>query len=94
MQKLFNLSDEELEYQVNDRLSFTKFLHLGLKDIIPDATTIWLFREQLTKQGLIEGLIEGLFNRFDDHLRARGYKAEEGQIVDAILVSVPQQRNS
>lgn len=89
LQKLYNLSDEELEYQVNDRLSFMKFLKLGLEDTIPDATTVWLFREKLTKQGLIEEL----FNQFDDVLRERGYEAEKGQIVDATLVPVPKQRN-
>ncbi|WP_017663158.1 IS5 family transposase [Baaleninema simplex] len=90
LQKLFNLGDDELEYQANDRLSFMKFLHLGLEDSIPDAKTVWLFREQLTQHGLIEEL----FNRFDDYLRDRGYEAEEGQIVDATLVPVPKQRNS
>ena len=89
LQKLYNLSDEELEYQANDRLSFMKFLKLGLEDKIPDATTVWLFREKLTKQGLIEEL----FNQFDAHLREQGYEAEKGQIVDATLVPVPKQRN-
>jgi transposase, IS5 family len=89
LQKLYNLRDEELEYQANDRLSFMKFLKLGIEDTIPDATTVWLFREKLTKQGLIEEL----FNQFDEYLRERGYEAEKGQIVDATLVPVPQQRN-
>lgn len=56
LQKLYNISDEELEYQVNDRLSFMRFLGLGIEDIVPDGTTVWLFREELTKQGLIEEL--------------------------------------
>jgi transposase, IS5 family len=90
LQKLYNLSDEELEYQANDRLSFMKFLKLGIEDTIPDATTVWSFREKLTKQGLVEEL----FNQFDDYLRERGYEAEKGQIVDATLVPVPKQRNS
>jgi transposase, IS5 family len=90
LQKLYNLSDEEVEYQANDRLSFMKFLKLGIEDSIPDATTLWLFREKLTKQGIIEEL----FNEFDEYLRAEGYEAEKGQIVDATLVPVPKQRNS
>ena len=44
LQKLHNISDEELEYQVNDRLSFMQFLGLSLVDSVPDATTVWLFR--------------------------------------------------
>ena len=42
LQKLYNISDEDLEYQVNDRLSFMRFLGLGLEDRVPDATTVWL----------------------------------------------------
>src|SRR5262245_8570059 len=53
LQALNNLSDEQAEYQVRDRLSFTRFLRLGIEDNIPDATTLWLFREKLAKAGLI-----------------------------------------
>ena len=49
LQKLYNISDEQLEYQVNDRLSFMQFLGLSLADAVPDATTVWLFRQQLTE---------------------------------------------
>jgi hypothetical protein len=54
LQTLNNLSDEQAEYQVRDRLSFTRFLRLSIEDSIPDATTLWLFREKLAKAGLIE----------------------------------------
>jgi IS5 family transposase len=47
LQSLYNLSDEQVEYQVRDRLSFTRFLGLGIEDGIPDGTTLWLFRETL-----------------------------------------------
>ena len=60
LQQLYNISDEELEYQVNDRLSFMTFLGLGLVEPLPDATTVWLFRQQLKQQGLIEELFEQL----------------------------------
>ena len=46
LQSLYNLSDEQVEFQVRDRLSFTRFLGLGLEDGVPDATTLWLFRER------------------------------------------------
>ena len=49
LQSLYNLSDEQVEYQVRDRLSFTRFLGLGIEDGIPDGTTLWLFRETLAK---------------------------------------------
>jgi len=74
VQSLYNLSDEQAEYQVRDRLSFTRFLGLALEDRIPDATTLWLFREKLAKAGLIEKL----FQRFDQHLQAKGYIARGG----------------
>ena len=53
LQQLYNISDEELEYQVNDRLSFMRFLGLGIEDPVPDATTVWLFREQLRQHDLV-----------------------------------------
>src|SRR3954469_13756879 len=90
LQSLYNLSDEQVEYQVRDRLSFTRFLRLGIEDRIPDGTTLWLFREKLAKAGLIEKL----FDRFDQHLGAQGYIARGGQIVDATIVAVPRQRNT
>ena len=75
---------------MRDRLSLTRFLRLGIEDSIPDATTLWLFREKLAKAGLIERL----FDRFDQHLAAKGYMARGGQMVDATIVPVPTQRNS
>jgi IS5 family transposase len=90
LQSLYNLSDEQVEYQVRDRLSFTRFLQLGIEDGIPDGTTLWLFRETLAKAGLIEKL----FERFGQHLEAKGYAARGGQMVDATIVPVPKQRNS
>ena len=90
LQSLYNLSDEQTEYQVRDRLSFTRFLGLGIEDHIPDATTLWLFREALVKAGLIDKLFEG----FSRHLEAKGYIARGGQMVDATIVPVPKSRNS
>jgi IS5 family transposase len=90
LQSLYNLSDDQIEYQVRDRLSFTRFLGLGIEDGIPDGTTLWLFREKLAKAGLIDKM----FERFGQHLEARGYIARGGQMVDATIVAVPRQRNS
>lgn len=90
LQSLYNLSDDQAEYQVGDRLSFTRFLKLGIEDRIPDGTTLWLFREKLAKAGLIQTL----FERFGQHLEAKGYIARGGQMVDATIVPVPKQRNT
>lgn len=85
---LYNLSDEQLEYQVKDRLSFMRFLGLGLNDRVPDATTIWLFRERLVNKGLMDKL----FTRFSRYLEESGYAASGGQIIDASIVEVPKRR--
>jgi transposase, IS5 family len=90
LQSLYNLSDEQTELMIRDRLSFMRFLDLGLEDPVPDATTIWLFREAVVDAGIIDKL----FNQFGQRLEAKGYIARGGQIVDATIVSVPRQRNT
>ncbi len=90
LQSLYNLSDAAMEAQMLDRLSFMRFLGLGIGDKVPDEKTIWLFRENLKEAGLIDGL----FSRFDTHLRKSGFAARKGQIVDASIVEVPRQRNT
>jgi transposase, IS5 family len=90
LQTLYNLADGQVEYQIRDRLSFMRFLGLGLEDTVPDATTVWLFREALAKAGLVKTL----FERFNRHLDAKGYIARGGQIVDATIVEAPKQHNT
>ena len=90
LQSLYNLSDDQIEFQVRDRLSFMRFLGLSLGDTVPDAKTVWLFREQLAAAGLIKKL----FDQFDTFLRKNGFSAKKGQIIDASIISAPKQRNS
>jgi len=90
LQQLFDLSDAELEIQVNDRRSFKDFIWLGVMNSYPDATTVAIFRERLWHAGVIEES----FELFDNHLRAQAYEARGGQIIDATLVPVPKQRNT
>ncbi len=90
LQSLYNLSDDQTEFQVRDRLSFMRFLGLSVGNTVPDAKTIWLFREQLTKAGLIGKA----FDKFDRFLRNNGFAAKKGQIADASIVQPPKQRNS
>jgi len=90
LQALYNLSDDQAEYQLRDRLSFMRFAGLGLEDAVPDAKTLWLYREALVKAGAVETL----FDLFDGYLKARGYLAMGGQIIDATIVAAPSQRNS
>ncbi len=90
LQSLYNLSDDQIEYQVLDRLSFMRFLGLSIGDKVPDATTLWRFREALKEAKLIKTL----FKQFDIFLRQNGFEAKKGQIIDASIVNVPKQRNS
>lgn len=90
LQALYSLSDEACEFQIKDRLSFQRFLGLGLDGRVPDATTVWLFREALVKVKAIDRL----FARFDAALTDRGYLAMGGQILDATIVPAPRQRNT
>ncbi|RSU78951.1 IS5/IS1182 family transposase [Sphingomonas sp. S-NIH.Pt3_0716] len=88
LQALYSLSDDAVEFQVRDRLSFMRFLGLGLGDKVPDAKTVWLFREQLVQAKAIDPL----FARFDEALHAAGYLATGGQIIDATVVAAPRQK--
>ena len=87
---LYNLSDDQVEYQIRDRLSFIRFLGLGLGDRVPDAKTVWLYREALAQAGKVEDL----FKLFDGHLARQGYIARGGQILDASIVPVPRNHNT
>jgi len=89
LQQLHNLSDDRIEYQIRDRLSFMRFLGLQFEDRVPDAKTVWLFRERLKEKKLIEVL----FERFHEQLAEQGYLAKAGQMIDATFVEVPRQRN-
>ena len=89
LQRYYNLSDEQTEFQIKDRLSFMDFLGLSIGDKIPDEKTIWLFKENLSKTELSEKL----FNTFTEKLIDNGIVAKEGSIVDASFVTVPKQRN-
>jgi IS5 family transposase len=88
LQTLYTLSDDQTEYQLRDRLSFMRFVGLALHDPVPDAKTIWLYREQLARAGAVERL----FARFDEILRAKGWLAMGGQIVDATIIEARRPR--
>ena len=53
LQKWFRInSDPELENQINDRLSFKKFLNLSLSKPSPDHSTFSRFRNRLSKNAM------------------------------------------
>lgn len=90
LQRYYNLSDDQTEYQISDRLSFMRFLDLSLSSTVPDSKTVWFFREQLAQKGAIEGL----FDIFSQELERLNLVVHSGKIVDASFVEVPKQRNS
>jgi len=87
---LYNLSDDQIEYQVRDQLSFMRFRALGLEDRVPDAKTVWLDREALAKAGMVEAL----FPQFDGYMARQGYIAWGGQILNASIVPVLRNHNT
>jgi IS5 family transposase len=90
VQRFYNLSDAQTEYQINDRLSFQQFIGWTLADKVADANTLWDFRKAL----VTAGAFEKLFALFDEQLRTRGLLAQPGKLVDASFVDVPRQRNT
>ena len=53
LQALYSLSDDKAEFMIHDRLSLMRFLGLSLGDPVPDAKTIWLFRERLKEKDVV-----------------------------------------
>ncbi len=90
LQQLYNLSDEALEYQVLDRTSFQRFLGLEHSRRVPDAKTLWVWRERLIQHDLIGDISAAVSGQ----LQRAGFLARGGQIIDASIVSAPIQRNT
>ena len=90
LQAWYAIADDKTEYMINDRLSFQRFLGLSLGDKVPDAKTIWLFRENLNNSGADKEL----FELFREQLETHGVITHKGSLVDATFVDVPRQRNT
>jgi len=90
LQRYYNLSDGQVEYQINDRMSFMRFLNLTISDDVPDSKTVWNFREQLIELEIVALL----FDRFIKELEKLNLIINAGKIVDASFVEVPIQRNT
>ena len=90
LQRFYNLSDDQTEYQINDRMSFMRFLNLTIADDIPDSKTVWNFKEQLIDLQLIEPI----FNLFLKKLNKLGLVLNQGRIIDASFIEMPKKRNS
>lgn len=90
LKRMYNLSFEQTEYQINDRLSFMRFLGLTISDKVPDANTIWNFYNDLSQAQLADKMFDAFKQKLlDEHMILR-----EGSIVDATFVDAPRQRNT
>jgi len=89
LQRFYNISDAQVEYQVNDRMSFMRFLDLTISDEVPDSKTVWNFRKKIIDLGIIEDL----FSIFMENLGKLGLIVNKWRIIDASFVEVPRQRN-
>jgi transposase, IS5 family len=90
LQRLYNLSDEQMEFHLVDRLSFQRFLGLETGDKLPDAKTIWIFKERIKE----EKLHDVLFQKLNYWLNKKGKILKEGSIIDGTIVEAPIQRNT
>ncbi len=82
LEQWYNLSDPQMEEALSDRISFRRFVSLGLEDDTPDHSTISRFRGELVRRELSERLFEELSSQLDE----RGLIVKEGTLMDATLV--------
>lgn len=82
LQHLYNLSDPELEDQLNDRLSFQRFCGIPLSEEVIDFTTFWRFKERLVEKGLPSLVFEQINAQLED----KGLFVKQGTIVDASII--------
>jgi transposase len=90
LQKLYNMADGKTGFRINDRLSFRRFLRIQLYDTVPDAKTIWNFRESLKTAKVLDTI----FYRFTEQLEKEKIITYSGSIADASFVDAPKQRNT
>lgn len=90
LQRLYGLSDAQIEYHIKDRTSFRDFLGIQSVDDVPDGKTVWKYKDALAQNGTYDLL----FKRFNEYLDSIGLIVNEGKIVDASFVVVPRQRNT
>jgi IS5 family transposase len=89
LKRLYNLSDEQMEYQFLDRMSYKRFCGLANATKVPDCTTVWTFENRIGEAGAT-----AIFDGVSTQLLNKGFIARGGQIVDATQVPAPKQHNS
>lgn len=87
LKQLYNLSDDQVEYQALDRVTFQRFLGLKSSSRVADAKTFWAFQQTLMKVGAAPVIAEAVQRQ----LAGAGYIARNGQLIDATIVRAPVQ---
>lgn len=87
LKQLYNLSDDQLEYQALDRVTFQRFLGLQSSSRIPDSKTIWAYQQDLMKVGAAPVIAAAVHKQ----LAVAGYLARNGQLIDATIIHAPVQ---
>lgn len=90
LQRYYGLGDEQVEYQIKDRTSFRRFVGIECVDDVPDAKTVWKFKNLLSQNGTLDKL----FDEFHGKMEREGLIVNEGKIIDASFVVAPRQRNT
>lgn len=90
LQKIYGISDQQMEFQILDRMSFARFLDLSIAHKVPDQNTIWKFRERLKKDNLEVELFDAFYKKLTDE----GLILNEGKVIDATFIEAPKQRNT
>ena len=90
IKRLYNLSHDQTEYQINDRISFMRFLGFEIGDRVPDAKTIWLYEDMLSKSEAGKAI----FDQFFLAILEKGYITRVGSIVDASFIEAPKRKNT
>jgi IS5 family transposase len=90
IKRLYQLSHGQTEFQINDRMSFMRFLGLEIGERVPDEKTIWLYEDMLSKSEAGKEL----FDLFFGAIAEKGYVTRTGSIVDASFIEAPKRKNS
>jgi len=90
LQQWYNISDENTEYQINDRLSFQRFLGIECGAKVPDKNAIWDFKQALADTGIEREL----FDLFNEMLEGKGIIMHKGSIIDASFVTVDKRHTT
>lgn len=88
LQSWYSISDEEVEFQIADRLSFQQFLDYPKN--IPDYSTIWRFREELKE----DDVADKIWSELQRQISSKNLNIEKGHIQDATFVQAPPGRKN